>query len=222
MKKRKMTVEEIREGLFQRYPSLVSCRNEIDAAYDFMKQSYLSGGQLLIAGNGGSAADSEHIVGELMKSFHFDRAINDEIKSGLLQMYGEEGEMLAGKLEGTLPAIPLTSMPALSSAFANDVDAAVDFAQKLYGYGKNGDVFLGITTSGNSRNIIYALMIAKVKGIKTVVLTGGTGGKCSKLADISIIVPESETFKIQELHLPVYHALCAMLEADFFEEVIKQ
>ena len=117
-----------------------------------------------------------------------------------------------------MSAIPLTSMPALTSAFANDVDAAVSFAQMLYGYANKEDVFMGISTSGNSKNIIYALMVAKAKGIRSIALTGGNGGKCQDLADIVICVPESETFKIQELHLPVYHALCSMLEADFFEE----
>ena len=172
----------------------------------------------MVAGNGGSAADSEHIVGELMKSFLFNRKIDGDFETSLAEQFGETGIQLAQKLEGTLPAIPLTSMPALTSAFANDVDAAVSFAQMIYGYGNKNDVFLGISTSGNSKNIIYALMVAKAKGIASVALTGGTGGKCKELADITICVPESETFKIQELHLPIYHALCSMLEADFFEE----
>ena len=222
MKKRERTTEDIRKELFQRYPALLYCESAFNAAYEMIKESYQHGGQMLIAGNGGSAADSEHIVGELMKSFLFYRDIRKEVKTGLASRFGADGVSLAEKLEGALPAIPLTSMPALSSAFANDVDAAVDFAQKLYGYGKQGDVFFGITTSGNSKNIIYALMVAKAMGIKTIALTGGSGGKCVELADVSIVVPETETFKIQELHLPVYHALCSMLEADFFEEVKKQ
>ena len=134
------------------------------------------------------------------------------------EQFGNEGRDLAGKMEGALPAIPLTSMPALTSAFANDVDAAVSFAQMTYGYGQKGDVLLGITTSGNSRNVLYAMMAARAKGITTIALTGGTGGKCKNLADIVICVPEAETFKIQELHLPIYHALCSMLEAELFEE----
>lgn len=218
MKKKEKTSVQLMEELFERYPVLTACKDDFIKAYECLKGSYVSGGKLLTAGNGGSAADSEHIVGELMKSFLFNRKINGDFEATLIGQFGEEGVQLANKLEGTLSAIPLTSMPALTSAFANDVDAAVSFAQMLYGYGNKGDAFLGISTSGNSKNIIYALMVAKAKGITSIALTGGTGGKCKELADIVICVPESETFKIQELHLPVYHALCAMLEADFFEE----
>ena len=221
MKKKERNTEEVRAELFQRYPSLTACRAEFDAAFRLIREAYVSGGRLLVAGNGGSAADAEHIVGELMKSFLFNRAIEPDVK-GKLALFGEDGEILAGKLEGALPAIPLTSMPALTTAVINDADATVDFAQKLYGYGRKGDVFLGITTSGNSKNIVYALMVARARGIRTVILTGGTGGRCRDMADVSIVVPEKETFKIQELHLPVYHALCSMLEADLFEEVKKQ
>ena len=153
-----------------------------------------------------------------MKSFLFNRKISAEFESSLISRFGDEGVQLAGQLEGALTAIPLTSMPALTSAFANDVGVAVSFAQMLYAYANKDDVFMGISTSGNSKNIIYAFMVAKAKGISSIALTGGTGGKCGELADIVICVPESETFKIQELHLPVYHTLCSMLEADFFEE----
>ncbi|MCH5195604.1 MAG: SIS domain-containing protein [Oscillospiraceae bacterium] len=218
MKKKEKNVDELKEELFERYPSLGSCRDDFQKAFECLRASYMSGGKLLVAGNGGSAADSEHIVGELMKSFLFNRQINKDIETNLCDLFGEEGEKLAGKMEGALPALPLTSMPALTSAFANDVDAAVSFAQMLYGYANKGDVFLGISTSGNSKNIIYALMVAKAKGIPTIALAGGNGGKCRELADITICVPENETFKIQELHLPIYHALCSMLEAEFFEE----
>ena len=140
------------------------------------------------------------------------------MERNLVECFGEDGLHLAEKLEGALPAIPLTSMPALTSAFANDVDVAVSFAQMLYGYGCAGDVLLGISTSGNSKNVLYALMVAKAKGIRTILLTGGTGGRGRALADHIICVPETETFKIQELHLPIYHALCAMLEAELFQE----
>lgn len=218
MKKKEKTALELREELLYRYPQLNSCAGEIDRAYEAMKASHLAGGKILTAGNGGSAADAEHIVGELMKSFLFNRKIDDAVEEGLKEHFGEAGTSLAQKLEGTIQAIPLTSMPALTSAFANDVDSAVAFAQMVYGYGDPRDVFLGISTSGNSRNILYALMVAKAKGIPTIALTGGNGGKCAQLADIVICVPEKETFKIQELHLPIYHALCAMLEADCFEE----
>lgn len=218
MKKQEKNANELFEELLVRYPALMVCRDSIARAYEAIKKSYCAGGKLLVAGNGGSAADSEHIVGELMKSFLFDRRIDRSVFDALTGEYGQAGWQLARKLEGTLPAVPLTSMPALSTAFANDSDAAVDFAQKLYGYGTSGDIFLGITTSGNSKNILYALMVAHAKGIKSIVLTGETGGKCRGLGDIVICVPERETSKIQEYHLPVYHALCAMLEADLFEE----
>ena len=218
MKKKEKNALELEQELFERYPQLTVCKSDFENGFAALKESYQSGGKLLVAGNGGSAADSEHIVGELMKSFLFNRKIDAGFESNLATMFGEDGTNLAAKLEGTLAAIPLTSMPALTSAFANDVDAAVSFAQMLYGYGNAGDVFIGISTSGNSKNIIYALMAAKAKGIKSIALTGGSGGKCRELADIVICVPESETFKIQELHLPIYHALCSMLEADFFEE----
>lgn len=218
MKKKEKNSAELQQELFERYPQLAECRESFTRAFECLKESYRSGGKLLVAGNGGSAADSEHIVGELMKSFLFNRKIDSDFESRLITEFGETGSDLASKLEGALSAIPLTSMPALTSAFANDVDAAVGFAQMLYGYGRPGDVFIGISTSGNSKNIVYALMAAKAKGISTIALTGGTGGKCRELADIVICVPESETFKIQELHLPVYHALCSMLEAEFFEE----
>lgn len=218
MKKKEKTSIQLMDELFERYPKLIVCKNDFIKSYECLKQSYSTGGKLLVAGNGGSAADSEHIVGELMKSFLFNRKISPDFEISLIKQFGDDGTQLADKLEGTLAAIPLTSMPALTSAFANDVDAAVSFAQMLYGYGNKEDVFLGISTSGNSKNIIYALMVAKAKGIKSIILTGGTGGKCKELADMVICVPESETFKIQELHLPIYHTLCSMLEADFFEE----
>ena len=206
MKKKEKKSSEILDELFARYPQLVPCKNDFEKAYECLKNSYKSGGKLLVAGNGGSAADSEHIVGELMKSFLFNRKINAEFESSLICQFGNDGAQLAEQLEGTL------------TAFANDVDAAVSFAQMLYGYANKEDVFMGISTSGNSKNIIYAFMVAKAKGITSIALTGSTGGKCRELADIVICVPESETFKIQELHLPIYHALCSMLEADFFEE----
>ena len=218
MKKREKNPKELEKELFERYPQLNVCSESFHTALECLKDSYRKGGKLLVAGNGGSASDSEHIVGELMKSFLFNRKIERSVEERLVDNFGSKGADLAAKLEGALPAVPLTSMPALTSAFANDVDAAVGFAQMLYGYGNSNDVFIGISTSGNSRNIIYALMVAKAKRIPSIALTGGDGGKCKELADIVICVPETETFKIQELHLPVYHALCSVLEAEFFEE----
>ena len=216
MKERAMTAREIQALLFTRYPRLDSCKEDVLAAYQALRRCYLRGGKLLVCGNGGSAADAEHIVGELMKSFLFPRRVETAFQESLTQLYGNEGKRLSEKLEGALPAIPLTSMPALNSAFANDVDSEAAFSQMVYGYGAPGDVLLGISTSGNSKNILYAMMVGKAKGLKTIALTGGTGGRCRELADIIICVPENETFRIQELHLPVYHTLCAMLEAELF------
>lgn len=218
MKKKEKGVQELQNELFERYPELDVCKADFIKAYEAIKNSYSNGGKVLVAGNGGSSSDSEHIVGELMKSFLFNRKIENELENQLMQLYGEEGCDLASKLEGALAAIPLTSMPALTSAYANDVDAAVAFAQMVNGYGVEKDIFLGISTSGNSRNVIYALMTAKAKGMTTIALTGRNGGKCKTYADITICVPSEETFKIQEYHLPLYHVLCAMLEAYFFEE----
>ncbi len=218
MKKKEKNTLELKQELFERYPQLVLCKEEFEKAFLVLKDCYKSGRKLLVAGNGGSAADSEHIVSELMKSFLFNRRIDSEFEKKLASDFGKDGIELAAKMEGALMAIPLTSMSALTSAITNDVDVTVSFAQKLYGYGNRGDVFMGISTSGNSENIVCALMVAKAKGLKTVVLTGDDGGKCGELADVVICVPESETFKIQELHVPIYHALCSMLEAEFFEE----
>ena len=218
MKRKEMDSKQLFELLLKRYPQLESCKDSILDAYHALKNAYEKEGKLLVAGNGGSASDSEHIVGELMKSFMFERKIQKKYADELVRLYGDEGVALSKKLEGTLCSIPLTSMPALSTAFINDVDPALTFAQMLYGYVREGDCFLGISTSGNSKNILYALQVAKAKGITTIGLTGEGGGKMKELCDITIQVPEKETFMIQELHLPIYHCLCAMLEADFFEE----
>ncbi len=213
-----MNTDELREELFQRYPKLESCRASIIEAFETLLALYKNGGKLLIAGNGGSAADSDHITGELTKSFLFKRQIPSELEENLTKMFGDEGKELSMHLEGGLPAIPLTVMNASNTAFANDTDPKASFAQLVNALGRKGDVFLGITTSGNSGNIIEALMVAKAKGMRTIALTGRTGGKCKGLADVCICAPEDETFKIQELHLPIYHALCTMIESELFEE----
>lgn len=209
-------VKAIFEELFQRYPALEVCRNEIWKAYEIIKASYENGGKLLIAGNGGSAADSEHIVGELMKGFVKPRKLSDEFVSKLKNVDEHMGEELGEKLQGALPAIALVDHVALSTAYLNDVDPLLGFAQQINGYGDEDDVFLAISTSGNSKNILYSCTIAKAKGMKVVGLTGKDGGKLKDMSDVVIIVPESETFKIQELHLPVYHCLCLMLEETFY------
>mgnify|MGYP004729223029 FL=1 len=203
--------------LVMRYPVLGIVRDDVNKAYSLLEACYENGGKLLIAGNGGSAADAEHIVGELMKGFVKRRPLPKELKRALIDTDPIRGSELSEKLQQGLPAIALTNHAALSSAFANDVDGMLSYAQQVNGYGKEGDVFLGISTSGNSENVMYAAVTAKAKGMKVIGLTGRDGGKLAKLADVAIVVPEQETYKIQELHLPIYHALCLMLEDHFYE-----
>lgn len=202
----------------KRYPNLEICEEGIRDAYDLIVSSYEAGGKLLIAGNGGSAADSDHISGELLKSFIKKRRPEQAFLARLTDIDQATGLYLADKLQGSLPAIALTNNSALMTASLNDVDGNVMFAQQVNGLGQSNDIFLGISTSGNSKNIIYAMVTAKAKGLKTIALTGRDGGKLRSIADISIIVPETETYKIQELHLPIYHALCLQIEDHFFEE----
>lgn len=204
------------EELIQRYPCLKVCENDIWDAFEIIRESYKNNGKLLIAGNGGSAADSEHIVGELMKGFVKPRYLDKDMQNKLIDADADMGKVLGEKLQGTLPAIALVDHVALSTAYLNDMDPLLGFAQQLYGYGNKDDVFFAISTSGNSKNILYACTVAKAKGLKIVGLTGKDGGKLKSMCDVAIVVPESETFKIQELHLPVYHCLCLMLEEKFF------
>ena len=206
------------DELIKRYPILERVREDIEAVYGIMERCYENGGKLLIAGNGGSAADAEHIVGELMKGFVKRRPVTEEMKEALEKADPVRGKELSEKLQGGLPAIALVDHAALSTAFANDVDGMLSYAQQVNGYGKPGDVFLGISTSGNAENVMYAAVTAKAKGMQVVGLTGKDGGKLAGIADAAVIVPEMETYKIQELHLPVYHALCLMLEHRFYEQ----
>ncbi len=205
------------ELLIKRYPVLEIIKDEIIDAYCVLEESYENGRKLLIAGNGGSAADAEHIVGELMKGFKKQRKISWEFAKNLMDIDSERGEELAEKLQNGLPAIALNNHSALSTAYLNDVEGILCFAQQVNGYGKKGDVFLGISTSGNSENVYYGAVTAKAKGMKVIGLTGKDGGKLKNISDVSIVVPESETYMIQELHLPVYHCLCLMLEDKFFK-----
>ena len=210
--------QEIFEELFVRYPVLEKNREDILKAYEVLETCYRTGGKLLVAGNGGSCADAEHIVGELMKGFKKRRPLSEELQRRLVMEDTNHGEELARSLQGSLRAIALDGHPGLSTAFANDVDADMIFAQQVCGYVDKEDVFLGISTSGNSKNVDYAVTVAKAKGLSVIGLTGKDGGLLGKRADVAIIVPETETFKIQELHLPIYHILCLMLEEAFFEE----
>lgn len=202
--------------LTERYPVLVSCRKQIVSAYLIMEECYINGGKLLVAGNGGSAADSEHIVGELMKRFKIPRPVSDEFAARLKSIDPVQGELLAKNLECALTAIPLVAHEALTTAYTNDVNGVGAFAQQLFGFGRPGDAFLGISTSGNSRNIAAATVVARALGIKVIGLTGEGGGELAKTADVAVKVPETETYMIQELHLPVYHCWCLMLEDKFF------
>lgn len=210
--------QEIFEELFVRYPVLEKNREDILKAYEVLETCYRTGGKLLVAGNGGSCADAEHIVGELMKGFKKRRPLSEELQRRLAMEDTNHGKELARSLQGSLRAIALDGHPGLSTAFANDVDADMIFAQQICGYGDKEDVFLGISPSGNSKNVDYAVTVAKAKGLSVIGLTGKDGGLLGKRADVAIIVPETETFKIQELHLPIYHILCLMLEEAFFEE----
>ncbi len=206
------------DQLIERYPSLSVCKKDIEDAANALIESFKNGNKLLIAGNGGSCADSDHITGELLKSFVKLRKPSKDFIDSLKKIDSETGTYLEDKLQGSLPAIALTNNAALMTASLNDVDGNVMFAQQVNGYGVKGDVFLGISTSGNSKNIVYPMVVAKAKGLKTIALTGKTGGKLKNLADICIIVPQNETFMIQELHLPVYHALCLEVEEYFWKE----
>lgn len=202
--------------LIRRYPVLEDCRQSLIDAYLVMEEAYEGDHKLLIAGNGGSAADSEHIVGELMKRFKTARPVSPEMAEKLIAIDPIRGVDLVKNLERGLMAIPLVAHEALSTAYINDVDGLGVFAQQLFGFGRSGDVFLGISTSGNSKNIMFATVVARALGIKVVGLTGANGGELADVADVAVKVPETETYMIQELHLPVYHCWCLMLEDKFF------
>lgn len=212
----KESVKKIYDELISRYPELSACGNELIQAFETICRTYSGGGTLFTCGNGGSCSDSEHIVGELLKSFKFKRMISRDLAETLSGM-GESGRELAETLEGALPAVSLCGHPALTTAFLNDTEPTMTFAQQLLGLGRAGDTLIVISTSGNSKNCVYAATLAKAMGIKTVAMTGKEDSKLSALCDIAIKAPETETFKVQEKHLPLYHALCAMLEEEFFE-----
>ncbi len=206
------------DGLLTRHPELKPIQEDIVAAYRLIEEAYSRGGKLLIAGNGGSAADAEHIAGELMKRFRSPRPVSPTFAEKLISVDAERGAKLAKNLERSLTAIPLVAHEALTTAYINDVDGLGVFAQQLFGYGRAGDVFLGISTSGNSENILNAAVAAKAMDIRIVGLTGASGGKLAELADVTVCAPAEETYLIQELHLPIYHCWCMMLEERFFGE----
>lgn len=199
------------ENLCLRYPVLRDCEESIRETFEYLVRSFVSGGRLYICGNGGSASDALHIIGELGKSFVRNRALDEAF-------LGHVDKSFAEKLQGALPAFALVENSALSTAYENDVDAAYVFAQQVYAYAREGDCVLGISTSGNSVNVLNALIAARGRGAAALGLTGRDGGKMKSLCDTCIIVPETETYRIQELHLPVYHTLCIMLEEYFWGE----
>ena len=193
--------------LFERYPQLNICKNDIENALSLMIDTYKKGGKILVCGNGGSSADADHIVGELMKGFLKTRKVTDE----------RIPQELREKLQGALPAISLSAHTSLMTATINDNDADMIFAQQVYGYAKDNDLLIAISTSGNSKNVVNAVKVAKSLGVKTIALTGETGGELKQLADVTICAPSTETYKIQEYHLPIYHYLCAKVEEEFFD-----
>lgn len=207
------TSSEIIALLISRYPELSACEADVRAAHDILLSCYQADGKLLVCGNGGSAADSEHIVGELMKSFRFKRPIDARFADEYLAVNNEKAP---DWLEGAMPAISLVSQTALSTAFGNDESSVGVFAQQVYGYGRRGDVLLAITTSGGSVNVIEAAKVARARGMHVIGLTGSRDSIFAAICDVCIKVPRDETFRAQELHLPVYHCLCACIEADMF------
>ncbi len=193
--------------LFERYPQLNTCEKDIEKALSFMIDTYKKGGKILVCGNGGSAADADHIVGELMKGFKLPRKVADS----------RIPQELREKLQGSLPAISLSAHTSLMTATINDNDADMIFAQQVYGYANENDLLIAISTSGNSKNVVNAVKVAKAFGVKVIALTGKTGGVLKEMASVTICAPSTETYKIQEYHLPIYHWLCAKVEEEFFK-----
>lgn len=212
----KFKVKQLFDGVFLNHPQLEICKSKIEEAFLLLKQCYENGGKVLICGNGGSAADCEHIVGELMKGFILKREITCENSQKIKDAFPGEGKYFSQHLQSALPAISLVSHLALTSAFINDIAPDMVFAQQVYGYAQKNDVLIGLSTSGNSSNVLNAIKISKSFGIRNIGMTGEDGGLMKELCDVIIKVPASDTFRVQEYHLPVYHVLCAMLEENFF------
>jgi D-sedoheptulose 7-phosphate isomerase len=213
-----MEENSILENLLNRYSKLFPLKEEIKNAVEIIVNSYRNGGKVLVCGNGGSGSDADHIVGELMKSFEGERPLDPVFQKRIREISDDRGEMLANKLQQGLPAVSLTVHNALITAIANDINADVIFAQQVTGLGNKGDILIGLSTSGNSKNVIDAFIVAKAKGLITIGLTGETGGKMKDFCDVLINVPEKRTAYVQELHLPVYHAICMMIENEMFKK----
>ena len=212
----KAQLPEIFQNLIRRYPQLGPLSGGLSEALILLRDCAHASGKILLCGNGGSAADAEHIAGELMKSFLLPRPVPETARHSLKTSFPDQGGFLADSLQGAIPAIPLVSSVSLPTAYANDVAPVMVFAQQVYGLGRPGDVVWGLSTSGNSQNILYAFMTAKALGMKTLGMTGRDGGAMAGLCDVELRMPDDSTPVIQELHLPVYHALCAALEEELF------
>ena len=204
------------EQLIATYPELDTCASDIEAAFEILRTCYHNSGKVLTCGNGGSAADAEHIVSELMKGYLLKRSLPQEMRAKLLSISPQNGDYLADHLQGGLAAISLVSQTPLLSAIANDTTADMVYAQQVYAYGREGDALIGISTSGNAHNVIHAMQVARASGMHTIGLTGPTGGALKPLCDVCICVPGESTPAVQERHLPIFHVLCAMLEEEFF------
>jgi len=209
-------MENILKQLVARHKNLIHLKEPIRKAAELLVETYQNGGKVLVCGNGGSSADAGHIVGELMKSFEAKRPLQPEVRQKLKTLFGERGSLLVEKLQQGLPTISLSEHTSLITAISNDLGGDFIFAQQVAGYGNTGDVLLALSTSGNAQNVMDALMVARAKGLKTIGMTGETGGKLKKFCDVLINVPEKRTAFVQELHLPVYHALCMMVEKEMF------
>jgi D-sedoheptulose 7-phosphate isomerase len=204
------------DQLFERYPELSGLRNSITDVAGMIIHCYTRGGKLLICGNGGSSADADHFAAELMKSFESGRSLDESLKERFLEISGTRGRFLGEKLEHSLPAISLPSNTALTTAISNDIDPSLIFAQQVIGYGEEGDVLIGISTSGNSQNIVDACITAKVLNLNVIGITGETGGKMKHYCDLLVNVAETRTARVQELHLPVLHSICLIVENHFY------
>lgn len=203
--------------LLNRYPSLFACKETIQQAAEALIRCYADGKKVMICGNGGSCADADHIAGELMKGFLKKRPIRDSLKNRMQEQYPSLNVDILDKLQCGLPTLSLCSLTAINTAICNDIDPNLIYAQSVFGLGKKDDILICISTSGNAKNVCAAAEVAKASGILVIGLTGSTGGKLMEIADICICAPEMETYKIQELHLPIYHYLCATVEAHFFD-----
>ncbi|SHF23389.1 D-sedoheptulose 7-phosphate isomerase [Mariniphaga anaerophila] len=211
-----MSSSKILQQLLNRYSTLSPLEGKIEESAEIIINSFRNGGKVLACGNGGSSSDADHIVGELMKSFEGHRPLNPDLQKKIKEISPERGDMLSEKLQQGLPAVSLSAHTALTTAIANDINSDVVFAQQVTGLGNKGDVLIGLSTSGNSKNVVDALIVAKAKGLITIGLTGETGGKMKDFCDVLINVPEKRTAYVQELHLPVYHAICMIVECEMF------